>query len=458
MSITRITGITSGLDTESLVKTFSSRYSVKKDKIWKQKQNLQYKQDAWKDMNKDIYNLYTNLFNNRLTSSYQKTEVKSSDEKIAQISGNNKDIKMQSLTVEQIASQTFLTGGKVDRKEPVGVNGNLKVYVGGSEKDINITPDMSMEQVARKLTEAGLVANFDENNMRMFVSSIKTGKDSDFSLGGDASLLDALGLGSSATKTNGQDALITLNGVQFESSNNNFNINGFNIEAKSIGSVSISSQSTNKIFDIVKDFIDQYNTLIKKIDTAYNTSAKGYDPLTAEEKESLNEKEIEEWDKKVKDGALYKDETLIDISNSLKNIMGSTSVDGINLRSLGLTLGDYFTTEKEERGVYQLDEDKLKSAISENPSKVINFMTKLSDNLYKELDKKMKSTSLSSVYTVYNDKQMKQEMKDYDNEISKWEKKIEEIEDKYYQKFAQMETMLSSIQNQNNYLTNFFGM
>ena len=83
-------------------------------------------------------------------------------------------------------------------------------------------------------------------------------------------------------------------------------------------------------------------------------------------------------------------------------------------------------------------------------------MTKLSSNLYNNLDKEMKSTSFSSVYTVYNDKQMKEELKDYDKRIADWEKKIESIEDKYYKKFAQMETLLSSMQNQSNYFSNFF--
>ena len=458
MSITRITGIASGMDTESIIKQFSSRYVAKKDKVWKQKQTLQYKQDAWKDMNKDIYGLYTKLSTNRLSGVYQKTEISSSDEKVAKVSGSNTDIKSQILTVNQTASQTFLTGGKVDKKEPIGVNGNLKVYVGGGEQDINITPDMSMEQVARKLAEAGIAANFDENNMRLFLSSKHTGSDSDFSISGDADLLDALGLGAAATKTIGQDAMITLNGVQFTSSSNNFNINGFNIEANSIGSVTIGSKTNDKIFDIVKDFIDQYNALIKKIDTAYGTSAKGYDPLTEEEKESLSEKQIDEWEKKLKDSALYKDESLSDISNLLKTTMSSTSVDGINLYSLGLSLGDYFTTEKEERGVYKLDEDKLKNAIAEDSNKVMKFMAKLSADLYDNLDQKMKSTSYSSVYTVYNDKQMKQEVGDLEQKLAEWEKKIEDIEDKYYKKFAQMETLLSSTQNQSNYLSSFFGM
>ena len=450
-SVTRITGISSGMDTESLVKSFSSRYTAQKDKLWKQKQSLQYKQDAWKDMNKDIYNLYTKLFTNKLKGTYQKTEIISSDEKIAKVSGNNENAGIQSLSVDKMASQTFITGQQIEKKEPMGLDGTLTVIMGGHEQDLNITPDMSMEQIARKLTQAGIAANFDENNMRLFLSSKSTGAKSDFDVCGDASLMAALGLGPSATKTIGQDAMVTLNGVQFISETNRFNINGFNIDACSIGSVNIETKTENSIFNTIKDFIEDYNTLIKKIDKAYNTSRDKYTFLTNEEKEVLSEKEADEWDQKLKDSVLYKDETLYKISNLLKNTMQTA-----DLYSIGLSLGDYFTTEKNERGVYKLDEDKLKSVINTNPEKVIDIMTKLSSNLYNNLDKEMKSTSFSSVYTVYNDKQMKEELKDYDKRIADWEKKIESIEDKYYKKFAQMETLLSSMQNQSNYFSNFF--
>lgn len=457
MSVTRVMGITSGMDTESIIKQYSSRYTAKKDKIWKQKQSLQYKEDAWKELNKDIYSLYTKLSTNRLSGTYQKSELTSSNEKVATVSGN-KETNSQELTVNQIATQTFITGGEVDKKEPIGVNGNITVVVGGQHKDLNITPDMSMEQVARKLSEAGIAASFDENNMRLFLSSQKTGKDSEFDIIGDAGVLAALGLGSAATKTNGQDAMITLNGVQFKSNNNHFDINGYSIEANSVGSTTIKTKTDDKIFDTIKDFIETYNTLIKKIDTAYNASNKGYKPLTDEEKEVLSEKQVDEWEKVLKDSALYKDSSLYEISNVLKNTMSTTSVDGMRLSTIGINLGNYFTTDKNERGVYTIDEDKLKEAINKDPNKVTNFITKLSAKLYDNIDKKMKSTSYSSVYTVYNDKQIKADIEDYDKKIKEWEKKIEQIEDKYYKQFAKMETLLSSTQSKSNYFASYFGM
>lgn len=455
MSVTRVTGIASGMDTESIIKQLSAKYVDKKDKVWKEKESLKYKQDVWKDMNKDIYGLYTKLSNLRMSGTYQKAEATSSNEKVASVTGD-KISGQQQLTVNQIATKTFITGGKVEQSEPIRVTGTLAVRVGGKEQDLNITPDMSMEEVARKLTEAGIVANFDKDNARLFLSSKTTGANSDFEIGGDDSLLESMGLGSSAIKQIGQDSSITLNGVTFTSSKNEYKLNGMNITASSVGSTVIGSQNDNKIYDVVKSFIDDYNSLIKKIDTAYNTNNKSYKPLTDDEKYNLSDKQIEDWEKKIKDGILYKDANLGTISNVMKNTMASTCVDGKYLSSFGITLGNYFTTEKEERGVYNIDEDKLKKAIEEDPDKVMNFMTKLAANLYDNIGKEMKSSSLRSVYTVYDDKQINQDLKDLEDKITAWEDKITAIEDKYYDKFARMEKLLSSSQSQSNYLTNFF--
>ena len=132
--------------------------------------------------------------------------------------------------------------------------------------------------------------------------------------------------------------------------------------------------------------------------------------------------------------------------------------DGITLLKLGITSGNYFQTSKDERGVYKIDENKLKSVIEEDPSKVMNFMTKLSASLYDKLNNKMKSTSLNSVYTIYNDKQMKQNLEDYEKKIKKIEEDTIKREDKLYAQFAKMESALSNIQSQGNYLNNFFGI
>ena len=66
----RISGMISGMDTDSMVKELVSAYQTKTDKYKKAQTKLEWKQDAWKELNSKIYKLYTNMFNRTLSSNY----------------------------------------------------------------------------------------------------------------------------------------------------------------------------------------------------------------------------------------------------------------------------------------------------------------------------------------------------------------------------------------------------
>ncbi len=64
----------------------------------------------------------------------------------------------------------------------------------------------------------------------------------------------------------------------------------------------------------------------------------------------------------------------------------------------------------------------------------------------------------SSVYKVYNDKQMKTEYDSYSKKIKKAEKELSDYEDKWYKKFSAMEVALSKLQSNTNAVTSMLGM
>ena len=55
----RISGIASGLDTDSMVQELVKASSKKKDDLVKAQTRLEWKQDAWKDLNTKIYTFFT---------------------------------------------------------------------------------------------------------------------------------------------------------------------------------------------------------------------------------------------------------------------------------------------------------------------------------------------------------------------------------------------------------------
>ena len=53
-SLIRMTGLSSGLDTESMITALTSTYQTKVDTLTGEQKKLTWKQDKWKSLNKDI--------------------------------------------------------------------------------------------------------------------------------------------------------------------------------------------------------------------------------------------------------------------------------------------------------------------------------------------------------------------------------------------------------------------
>ena len=69
----------------------------------------------------------------------------------------------------------------------------------------------------------------------------------------------------------------------------------------------------------------------------------------------------------------------------------------------------------------------------------------------------MSSSSLSSAFTIYNDKQMSSQYSDYTDKVKEWEDRLSDYEDFYYKKFSAMESALSKLQSQTTALSNLLG-
>ena len=287
-----------------------------------------------------------------------------------------------------------------------------------------------------------------------------------------------------------KDAIIKLNGATFTSNTNTFSINGLNINAMETtvttsvdengnvvehdNAVTINTTiDTEGIYNKIKQLFSEYNEMVSYIDGLYYAeSASGYEPLTDEEKQEMTDKQIEDWEEKIKDSLLRRDSTLGGLSSAMKSaIMGtSVTVNGkeYSLSSFGIGTGSYFSTSNTDRGKFHIDgdeddaitgtnQDKLMAAISEDPDAVIQYFQKLSQNLYDTLSKKMSSSSVSSAFTIYNDKQMSSQYSDLSSKISDWEDRLEKYEDSYYKKFSAMETALAKLQSQQTSLASMLG-
>ena len=499
----RATGINSGLDTESIISAYTSTASKRVQEAKNGKQINEWTQDAWKDMNSKIYSFYSKtLSTNRLASAYSKTKVTTSNDALSVVAGDNAVMGVQTAQIKETAKAAYLTGSKVaitkgtdNLSATLGIAAGQKItymdksgveqtiQIGGEATD-GATVVNTMDELVNALKKAGVNANYDTENQRLFLSAKNTGTEKDFSLGGDLDALQKLGLatkaqGGDAVKIDGADAKLILNGAEFTSNTNSFNINGSTytinyLPENTDEQISVTTgRDYDAVYDVVKDMMKEYNNLVNEMSKLYNAaSAKGYDPLTDEQKEAMTESQIEDWEEKIKGALLRNDDTLYDVLS----VMSNTTTQGFEVNGKKMYLSDfgistmgYFEAEENERYALHIDGDeddsntaskanKLKAMIASDPEAVTSFFQQLSQSLYTNLYSKMGSTKLSSIYKVYNDKQLDTEHDEWTKKIAELEQKLTDMEDRYYAQFSQMEVALSKMNSNQSAVSSMLGM
>jgi flagellar hook-associated protein 2 len=544
----RITGLASGLDTESIITELTKVQSQKVEKVKSDQKKFDMKLDKWKELNKKVVNFYNKTLSNlRYDSSYVKKTTSISNESAATIITSGTAMNgAQTLSVNKLASNGYLTGGKIGSgtvkpttslenlsgysatanvhkeavldeegnevtpavtdsdfkntirirfgKEPAEGTADTREYV-----DINIEPGKTVAEAIAAFKDAksssgyGLNASYDATQGRIYMSSGKSGEDESFAIDfehSDMRIVKALGLdyndNEDATHVYGSDSEITLNGATYKSNDNTFDINGLTITAKQVAEdISIqTSDDTSGIYDMVKGFLKEYNDLIGEMFTLYNADdAKDYAILTKEQKDEMTEEEIEDWNKKIDEGLLSKDPTIFRVMTEMKNIMMKSYDFGewdtnketgeqvqvkTSFWSFHIATPGYFEGEEGDRMKWHIygdeddeltssKEDKLKLKIEKDPDIVRQFFKNISSEMYSKLGDLMKSTDFSSAYTIYEDKQMKKQVSNFKTQLKDEQEKLTKMEDKYYDRFAQMEKAMTKLNEQTNSLAGMLG-
>lgn len=270
------------------------------------------------------------------------------------------------------------------------------------------------------------------------------------------------------------DSIVQVNGATLTSSNTTLDVNGLSLNLVSASDrevkVTVSNDST-AVYDAIKDFVEQYNSALSEMNKYYYAdSARGYDPLTDDQKEAMSDEEVEKWETKIKDSLLRRDSTLSGILETFRTSLTGITVkasDGktYSLANLGITTGkDYkeygllHIKGDEDNTDYADSENTLQSMINSDPDIVMEVMSGIASNLYNNINKKISTTTtMKSALSFYNDKEMTKQMTQYKKDIKSWETKLSDMEDRYYKQFSAMETALSKLQSQQNSLASYLG-
>ncbi|MFA7533789.1 MAG: flagellar filament capping protein FliD [Tissierellaceae bacterium] len=509
----RISGLASGMDTDLMVQSLMKVERLKVDRYEQAKQLALWKQEAYNDMNRLFANFILNTRKDMgLTKvgitgiatgiSYTRLDyvrkVSATDESKAAVSATSEAVNGSfTLDIQELAKGASLTSEKVSQGDTFGTYMELDLGNGGEKIVVSNENGVNMKDIAKAINNAnqGISASFEVDSYgkgALILQTAETGENAKINLQvsnvvsgeGDLDFINQF----ENTSVQGKDAKVLFNGVEMNYNSNNIKLNGVNIQLKDIGQVDIKVETNVEgIMDKIKKLVDDYNELVEKVSGAVSEKKySGYHPLSMEEKNSMHENDVKLWEEKSRSGLLNRDESLQRMLQNIRNDLYKT-VEGLGGKFNHITqLG--ITTEKYARGAtggkLEIDEEKLRNAILEDPEGVMEL-------LFKEEDKDVKDSKgiFTGVYDNIIDGMKsiidksgpgqdadllrnvksnilidfvtkKSSISDIDREVLNTNKRIDDLnaallrkENAYYAKFANMEQMLQQMYSQSNWLS-----
>ncbi|WP_438447378.1 flagellar filament capping protein FliD [Gorillibacterium sp. sgz5001074] len=379
----------------------------------------------------------------------------------------------KSFTVKPVVADGYAAGNPL-KSGVLGLNGgdagNYTINVNGA--DVVVSENDTMTDLITKMASQGVTMTYNAASKTISID------------GGTAAIKDVKGnLAAKLFNSTGQDALVKINGISSVQSSNTFKVNGLDLTLNGLspsngsGGVVASTievkSDVDKIVENIKNFIEDYNSILKTLTDKINENKyRSFTPLTTEQKANMKDKEIELWESKAKSGQLKNDSILSQLVNEMRNAVvtsvntGSTKYK--TLSSIGITTGTY----QENGKLYLSDESKLREALEKEPEAVKalftvdddgaqhkGFAEKLYDitfNAISSISTKAGTSKYSSsdTFKLNADSLMGKELTSLDKEITNWNKRLVDIEDRYYKQFTAMETAINKYNSQSTYLSN----
>lgn len=492
VSGTRITGMATGMDTDSMIKSMLTADQEKIDNVKAEEQILTWQQEAYQEIIGDVKSLTDKYFS--LTSpdsilsskSWNTVEVSSTNSSVITATGTSGASNIDySFNVKQLATGASLSTSKTTTNgenmslttslKDLGLTGNTEFKIKTSEgmtETIKLEETDTVDSMIKKLNEASggnYKASFSEMTGEFKIESTKTGVNASLQIvdndGNQSKALEFLSdsniyPNSFSIEQNGTNAQITVttaNGktVDLDKESNNFTIDGINYSVHSTGESKLTSKQNNdQIVDKMKSFVEEYNSLMDKIyKDLIEKKNKDYQPLTDEQKKEMSEDEIKKWEEKAKAGILKNDSDLRKFMDDMNK-----AIFGDNTEFM-LSIGISGPTDYNKKGQLTFDEEKFRKALNENGQEVYNKLAGDSNSVFENVKKTINNYvgSSSSVFAKKAGIQGTASVANnyYSKEITKKETLIKELTNKMtkkenalYQKFANLESTMNKLNAQ----------
>lgn len=356
--------------------------------------------------------------------------------------------------------------------------------------------DTALETVLNDInsnTEAGVSVSFSKTTNQFVFTAKETGAGGRVEIGGELGerLFGKVDVTDKDHYTAGQDAKFTatINGqkMEFSRSSNTFDLDGMSITLNGTFEVKdgetpvtfSSKTDTDKIIDVVKTMVEDYNAIVSEVKKAYSdmplekSDGSRYKPLTDEDKADMTESEIKAYEEKAKTGILFMDRDLSSLYSALRSAVAPGGSDGSFLRSIGIK-----TSYEDGLTTLSLDENALREALEQNPDQVKDAFTKSKENgaasdglmasIQKVTDRYAATTGATKGILIEKagskyspsaalNNTLLEQMKDIDKQVDKWQAKMSDKVDYYTNKFTQLEMLIAQMNSQSSSLAGMMG-
>lgn len=436
---------------------------------------------------------------------------------------------LNNLGVSYGESNKVNLSGKLDQAGILGDAANVEAFTtDGNALNLRIngvaieglTKDSSINDILSKInstTNAGVKATYVDATGQFMLVSSETGAGREISL--DSNLSKVL-FGQGAKKDDGtinvddykedagvdkgKNAIICVsygNGVdvKMERASNTFDLEGLSVtvsgkfggqfvtkdgkevwEADSAGGVTFTAKAdVDGIVERVKGFFEDFNKLAGDVNKEITTRPdSSYGPLTDEQKKEMDETSIENWENRAKQGMLYGDSAMRDLSTDVQGIFLKlmNNVGFEELKAMGITYSDDYG----DGGTISFDESKFRAAVEKDSEAVGNVFTgggEVSKGLVDIMDETF--TPYATRYSSKNgggtgkgsygrlieiagsekkpttllNNQLYRDIEDIQDLIERLQSQLKSEQDRYISQFTTMETLLNQMNTQSSYLS-----
>lgn len=495
----RLSGLSSGLDTDAIVESLLKPDLLKIDKQNQLTTKLTWKADALREVNSLIRSFRENNLsvlnssNNMLSTAVYNTYSVSMQSETGAVSvsaGASANIgKMTINSITQLAKQAQVKSTGAFAGEAMNFGTALKDIAFAAalefeegEISFSINGETFVFSEDTTLNDVINTINSSEAGVRIAYSSLTKGFSITSKTTGSASKVEIVNItgnafaaqgspvnesafGISEGTVNGQDAILSIEGITVEKSTNSFTIDGITYTLSDTTDSEVSfivDRNIDATVDKIVSFINEYNTLIGKLQSLVSEKTyRAYPPLTDEQKSQMNEKDIELWEEKAKSGLLRNDADISSLLTRMRSAF-STVVEGLGISpaAVGLTTGAYY-----DNGKITIDTEKLRAALENNPDKVRDlFIQNPSGEPGEKFGKSGLILRISDALLSYTQKATSNTLSGIENQISDYKDKLDSLSDKLaakesalWRKYAAMEKALAALYNQQSWMAAMTG-